>query len=449
MSLIKTTPVRYLVIFSLLILALLAVTLWAAFKFVAPLPPRTVFMTTGPADSAHHAFGLRYQTILAREGIELRLLVSIGEVENLKRLGDPRSGVSVGFVLGADTKEVGVADLASLGTLFYEPVWIFHRTGIRISHPDDLRGRRLGIGPEGSSTRKAVSRLLEINKLAVGAAQLLPLGPSEAAAALRQGQIDLAAMVAPWESPVVRTLLGDPSIETFSYPRADAYVALFPHLSKLVVPAGVGDMAANRPPSDVVLIAPKSTLAVRHDLHPAIQYLLLEAATQIHSEPGIFQKAGQFPAPESVGLPLTPEARRYYQSGPTFLLRYLPFWAAVLVGRALVLAIPILAVVVPLIRFTPRLFSWLMRRRIYRHYDDLRSLELELELDRRKPDMPVEDLLTQLDLLDSRLSRLKTPTFLSDRLYLLRQHVQLIRDHIEARQQGWGGSDRTEGTSIS
>ena len=52
-------------------------------------------------------------------------------------------------------------------------------------------------------------------------------------------------------------------------------------------------------------VAPKASLVVRNDLHPAIQYLLLEAATEIHSGPGMFRKAGQFPAAESIDLPLS------------------------------------------------------------------------------------------------------------------------------------------------
>jgi hypothetical protein len=89
----------------------------------------------------------------------------------------------------------------------------------------------------------------------------------------------------------------------------------------------------NRPPSDVVLLAPKASLAVREDLHPAIQYLLLNAAAQVHSGPGIFRKAGQFPAAESIDIPLSDEAQRFYKSGRPFLQNYLPFWAATLTER--------------------------------------------------------------------------------------------------------------------
>jgi hypothetical protein len=42
---------------------------------------------------------------------------------------------------------------------------------------------------------------------------------------------------------------------------------------------------------------------------------LLDAAVEIHSGPGLFQKGGQFPAAEAIDLPLSDEAQRYYKSG--------------------------------------------------------------------------------------------------------------------------------------
>jgi hypothetical protein len=59
----------------------------------------------------------------------------------------------------------------------------------------------------------------------------------------------------------------------------------------------------NRLGSDKKLLAPKAVLAVRQDLHPAIQYAVLSAAAKIHAEAGIFQRADQFATAEPTGLP--------------------------------------------------------------------------------------------------------------------------------------------------
>src|SRR4029077_11797964 len=146
----------------------------------------------------------------------------------------------------------------------------------------------------------------------------------------------------------------------------------------VVAPRGVRDLANDRPPIDVVLVAPKAALVVRKDLHPAIELLLLNAAEQIHSLPGVFQRANEFPAAEAYGLPLSEEALRFYKSGPPFLHNYLPFWVAELLGKLIMLLIPILGVLYPMMRFLPVLYDWTMRRKISRLYGELRFLEDKL-----------------------------------------------------------------------
>jgi hypothetical protein len=240
-------------------------------------------------------------------------------------LRDPQSGVSVGFIQGGTTTRKESPGIESLGTVFYEPLWFFSR--ISGSRAEGLSGRRLSVGPEGSGTRALVLKLLERNKIV---AELFGLTPEVAREKLIAGDIDVVFIVASWDAPEVQRLITAEGIELRSFPRADAYIGLYPFLNKLVLPEGIGDPAMNRPPSDVALVAPKASLAVRADLHPAIQYLLLDAAVQVHSGPGIFQKAGQFPAAESIDIPLSAEAQRFYKSGRPFLQDYLPFWIAAL-----------------------------------------------------------------------------------------------------------------------
>ena len=174
--------------------------------------------------------------------------------------------------------------------------------------------------------------------------ELLALPPQEAADKLLAGDIDAVAMLASWDAPVVQRLIADEHVELRNLARADAYVALYPFLSKVTVPRGVGDLAKDLPPADVTMFATKASLVVRKDLHPAIQYLLLSTAVQIHSGVSMFHRAGRFPAPEGIELPLSREATHFDKSGQPFLQHNLPFWIASLVGRLLVLLIPIIAI---------------------------------------------------------------------------------------------------------
>jgi len=398
--------------------------LWWMLALMQPLPPRVVVMSTGPEGSAFPGFAERYRAAFARVGIDLQLRSTAGSVENLALLKDPKSDVSVGFVEGglADPERDG--DLVSLGALFYEPLWIFVHSTEERPKLSDFVTKRFSSGAEGSSTRAFAQRLLALNGI-TSDVPLLAYSPQEAADRLLAGDLAGATFMTSWDSPVIRQLSAAPEVRLLGFPRADAYVALYPYFTKLVVPMGVGNMAKNLPPTDVQVIATKATLVVRKDLHPAVQYLLLDAATQIHGGPGIFQKAGQFPAAEAIDLPLSDQARTFYTSGRPFLQRYLPFWLAVLAGQLLVLLIPVLGVLYPLLRLAPVLYAWSMRRRIFRLYGELKFLEDELEKGRS-----AEDLRPRLDRLEERANHIHVPMAFRQLQYMLRDHIGLVRGRL-------------------
>jgi TRAP transporter TAXI family solute receptor len=402
----------------------------AGFLLLRTMPPRTIVMATGAEGGAYYEVGKQYRDILARAGVQLRLVSTGGALENLALLRDPRSGVGVGLVQGGITNDKEAPELESLGTIFYEPLWLFHRSELRGMGLDGLRGRKVSIGPEGSGTRALALELLGRSGIDKQIGQLLALPPQAASEKLLAGEIDAALLLLSWDSPVVRRLLADERVELASFPYTDAYVALYPFLSRVTVPAGVGDLAKSRPPSDVAMFAPKASLVVRKDLHSAIKYLLLNTALQVHSGPGIFQRAGQFPGAEATDLPLSADALQFYKSGRPFLQNYLPFWAASLAGRLLILLIPILGVLYPMMRFVPAVFGWAMRSKISRLYGELRYLEDEMEAGGPAGrDGPA--LAARLDQLEQQANHLKVPMGYANMLYMLRDHIALVRQRLK------------------
>jgi TRAP-type uncharacterized transport system substrate-binding protein len=410
------------------IAGLTAILFGAGVFIVATLPPRAIVMATGAEGSANYDMGVRYREILAEAGVKVRLLPTAGSLENIARLRDPQSGVVVGFIQGGTTNKKESPGLASLGTVFYEPLWLFYRSEIGGGGMQALRGRRVSIGPAGSGARSLALDLVKRTKIDSIIGEFLELASQAAAEKLIAGDIDAAFIVAAWDSTVVQRLINAKGIELASFVRADAYIALYPFLNKLVLPAGVVDFLMNRPPADVVLLAPKASLAVRADLHPAIQHLLLNAAVQIHSQPGIFQKAGQFPAAESIDLPLSEEAQRFYKTGRPFLQERLPFWIATLVERALIVFVPLAALLYPLFKFMPNMYDWYMRSKIIRLYDDMRLIESEMAAQNQVDDARV--INERLDQLDQRANSLSLPTTYASALYTLRSHIGLIRNRL-------------------
>lgn len=408
----------------------LALSIW--FFVARGIPPRTVTLVTGPEGSSYAAIGESYRIILARSGIDLRLEPTAGDVENLAMLRDAHSGASAGFVIAGLAEARDASGLESLGTIGYEPFWMFQRTSVQGIAVEGLAGRRVSLGREGSGTRAMALKLLELAEIDTRTWKVLELAPAEAAERLLQGDLDAVALVADWDSPAVRKLVAAPQVSLLSFRKAGALVALNPKLSKLTLPAGVGDIAANRPPTDVTLIAPKASLVVRGDLHPAIQFLLLDAASRVHSPPGIFHPAGAFPGAEAIDFPLSDEAAHFYKSGRPFLQRYLPFWAAVLVERLLIFLIPFLGIVVPLFRLLPGVHRSMMNRRIISLYGGLKLVETEME--NKGDEATRADMLRRLDDLQRKADGLRVPLPYSQMLYTLKQHIRLVRDRIIGTQ---------------
>src|SRR6185369_3078950 len=183
-----------------------AILLAAGVIIFTTLPPRTVTMATGPAGGAYQELGLRYRDILARSGVRLRLVNTTGGLDNLARLRDRRSGVQAGFIQGGTTTKEESPNVESLGTMFFEPLWLFYRKGIG-DGMERFRGRRISIGPEGSGGRALAIEIMKRTKVDAVVGELLPFSPQEAADKLIAGEIDMAFVVSGWDSPVVRQLM--------------------------------------------------------------------------------------------------------------------------------------------------------------------------------------------------------------------------------------------------
>src|SRR6185295_7830762 len=197
----------------------------------------------------------------------------------------------------------------------------FYRGGT-ITDLIGLTGKRIAIGPTASGTRALALQLLAVNAVVLPPTELLPLGGTEAADQLKRGQIDAAFFVIPPESDLIQGLAATPGIRLLSFDRAEAYNRRFPYLKRLTLPQGVFDFINNVPRQNVVLLSPTADLIARDTLHPALAYLLMRAATEIHGGSGLLNAAGTFPAPLDADFPLSPAAKRYYTSGPPFLQRY-------------------------------------------------------------------------------------------------------------------------------
>ncbi len=422
---------RDLLVIGLPMAALIFFAFWAAYQFVQPAPPKRLVISTGAVDGSYQSFAARYRDVFAQNGIELVLQPSAGAVQNIDRLLDPHVAVDVAFVQSGVARGRDTAGLMSLGMLYPEPLWVFHRARKTLASLDQLRGKRVAVGPEGSGTRLLALELMEAHGLGAEVVNLSPLSGIAAAQALAANEIDVAFLVGAAQSGGVWTALYTPGVDLFHFAQGEAYVRRFPFLALLTLPRGAIDFQSNIPRRDVTLVAPTAMLVAREDMHPALIDLLLQAAATVHGDAGLFQKAGQFPTPTGAEIPLSREAERYYKSGRPFLQRYLPFWAATLVDRLIVMLVPIIAILIPMMRVAPYLYSWRVRSRVFRYYGELKLIELQAE---QSPDSKTPDeWLAEIDRIETAAHRIPTPTAFADQVYTLRAHVHMVRKALLRR----------------
>jgi TRAP transporter TAXI family solute receptor len=424
---------RDLLIVGLPLLLLVLAGFWVASRFIQPAPPNTLTISTGGEGGAYQRFGAVYKDVLARYGVTLIEKPSAGSTENLERLRATEQPVDVAFVQGGTARVQEDDTLLSLGNLYHEPLWIFYREGLGApSRIADLKGLRVAIGGAGSGTQHLARELLFINQIDDKNTRLLTQGGLGLAQALANKRIDAAFVVGPTQSAAIWTLLHTPGVKLMNLVHAEAYTRQFPYLSKLVLPRGAIDLAADLPPTDIELLAPMATLVVREDTHPALIDLLMQALSEAHGGTGVFQRAGEFPrAPvmTAADFPLSPEAQRYYKSGKPWLQRFLPFWAATLVDRMVVLLIPLFAVLIPVMKIAPGLYNWRVKSRIYKRYGELKFIEAELEADPAK--LSRDAWLKRVDAIEQDVNHLPMPLAFSDMIYTLRTHIGLVRKIIE------------------
>ncbi|WOP14757.1 TAXI family TRAP transporter solute-binding subunit [Ottowia sp. SB7-C50] len=425
---------------------LLAVgVLVAAYWWLDPQPPKTVTLATGPEGSAYAEFGRRYAQAPARNRIEVKLTTTEGSRANLQAL---RAGqADVAFVRGgsADAAADGEAGITSLGALFYEPLWVFYRPAALagqaraapkseankpVTTLGQLKGLRVNIDQPGSGVPEIVQRLLQANGMDASALVTSQLPPAAAAEALLGGYLDALVLVTAPESPVVERLLRAPGVALMDVAQADAYARRFPFLQPVTLPRGVVDLAADIPPHDVSLLATTTSLLTREQTHPALRQLFAQAAQGLHSGAGWFHRARDFPNTRTSELPVSPEGDRAINGTPPFWQRYLPFWASNLLERMWLVIGGLIVLLLPLSRVVPPLYTFRVRRRVFRWYARLRTIEAKVDegLGERN------ELLDELDELDRVANGITVPLAHAEELFALRNNIDAVRRRLLAKR---------------
>ncbi|MBU3589599.1 TAXI family TRAP transporter solute-binding subunit [Polynucleobacter sp. 80A-SIGWE] len=416
----------------LILVAILFSTLWV----LVPPPPRSIELATGFPTGLYQKFGERLQSELAEQGVSMKLRTTGGTGDNLALLADENSGVDFAMVQG------GVADLSkhpnlvSIAGVFYEPVWVWYRESSfkneagKLSLLGQLKGKRVSIGNDGSGTLTLASQLLEASGLGMNDFHAEKLKPLDALEKFKKGELDAVFIVSAAEAPILRKFYETPGIRLMSFEQADAYVHLFPFLSKVTVPRGVVSIAYDLPRQDIQVLAATATLVGKDDISPALVTLLLGDTYDILKTYSYLQKPGEFPSGTGLDFPLHVDAEIYLKDGPSFLHRHLPFWTAVWIGRFAKIVIPLLVIFIPLFTYIPAAKNFFLRLKLSRVYEELKIIERNASI----PELKEKNYKDLADI-ERRVGNIKVSMLDAKELYDLKGHVGEVRGRLNLHSE--------------
>ena len=411
------------------------IMLFGILWILIPPPPKAIEMATGFPTGLYYQFGERLKIELAKDRIKLDVMETGGSVDNLKLLEDSKSEVDFAIVQGGVSDTAQYPKLVSIAGMFYEPVWVWYREeafksegGLRILN--QLKGKRVSIGSEGSGTLALSNALLKISGLSEGAFRAEKIKPDQAVEKLSRGELDAAFIVVAAEAPIIKKFYEVPGIRLMSFEQADAYTRNLPYLSKVNVPRGLLSIEHDLPRQDIQVIAPTATLVAREDISPALVTLLLGASYDILKSYSRLQKVGEFPSSVGLDFPLHVDAEIYLKDGPSFLHRHLPFWTAVWAGRFIKIVIPLLVIFIPLFTYLPAVNNFFLKLKLAQVYEELKVIEknaFNLELKEKN--------YKDLEAIERKVANIKVSMLDAKELYDLKGHVTDVRNRLNLL--GW------------
>lgn len=426
-----------------LLLVFLLIVLMGIWWYADPPPPRHVIMATGSPGGSYEAMGKKYAEFFASKGVVLELVPTNGAQENIQRLSDRNDPVQAAFVQAGVVRPNRVTGIQSLGAIGYDPIWFFYsgpvvkQSDFEVlqKHAKYFTNRKISIGVEGSGTHAQAMRILKATGLDQANIQMLNLPGGEAVKALKNGQIDGAFIVDAFEAPNIQELLSDPKLHLVSFRRSEALTKLIPYLQILEVPEGAFSLERNFPNEDLKLVATTTNLLIDDRMHPAIQFLFLEAARQINGVESFFAKRGEFPSFKDSQLPESPVAVHYERNRYPIISAYFPFWLAELINRLVFILLPFLVVAYPALQALPSFRKLRMLNKINRLYGELKDFEKELltEFHQDKRD----EYLKRLDLLEYQALNIEVSKRLSGDYYTLRSTIDFVRNCLNRDIYGY------------
>ncbi|PPK61015.1 TRAP transporter TAXI family solute receptor [Malaciobacter marinus] len=415
---------------SIPILLLIIASFYITSKFVKPAPKKEITIATGSKNGSYYETAMLYKKLLEKEKVKVNILTSKGSIDNIKLLNENKADIA--FIQNGTITTKDTDSIKSIASVYYEPLWVFYKNeGYKIDYIIQLITKNISIGEIGSGTYDLASKILKDNGLSNENSTISNYSSSKAKQLLLDGKIDAMFAVTSHNSQVVKSLLANPNINVLNFKRAKAYSRKYSYLESLTLYEGTLDLYKNLPDENINLLATTANLVVRSDFSQELIRILLKKVKEVHKQKDLFAKQGEFPNLKNMKLELHEEAKIYFENGDTWLEKIFPYWIAANIDRLKIFIIPLLTLLFPLFKGVLPLYQWSMRSKIYKWYDEVKSVEIEIGY------LNKEQLQTQLeklqDLQDEISKETKVPLSFMGEYYNLIMHINMLEQRIKTR----------------
>lgn len=338
---------------SKLILLFFVCALISVIFYLDPIPDRNIYFATSYKQSDWESFANSAKSILDKKGLDVHVVSTEGAIDNIDKLLDPKSPVNIAFTYASAIKEEDRNKLLSLGSVSYEPVWVFYWKD-KIKEPKslgELENHKVSLGPTKSGSYAIAKMLFGVYKIEIDSSvNFIPDGFEESAKRFESKETDVLIFVSSYRDEIVNKLLNDKRIGLMDFSNAPAFEKKFNSFETVTLPEGSIDILNNIPSKDIHLVATTTSLVVKPDMHPDNQLALLMAIKDLNrsSHHLFFAKRDEFPSYVDPLIPISPAAAKFYDYGPPHAMKYFPFWIAGFMDRAWLLLLALFAVFYPL-----------------------------------------------------------------------------------------------------
>ena len=410
------------------LILLIILSFFLTYRFTVEAPKTELTIATGRESGAYYKYALQYQELLKKEQVKLNIVTTAGSIEALKLLKEQK--VDIAFVQGGTVDKEAKNLLHALASIYYEPIWIFYK-GEKLSYLNELKNKKISIGEEGSGVKPIAMELLQVNGINSTNSTLYNYSTKQSVQKLKDSEIDLFFTITSPKSELIKTILSDQSIKIMSLQRAKAYRQSYFYYKVLTLGEGSIDLQNNIPRQDIQLLAKTAFLAAHEKLDPKLERLLLRKIKMIHSKKGVFEESHEFPNQLQLEIPIGKDAKRYLEHGDSFLERIFPYAIAQQIDRFKLLLIPLLTLLIPFFKGALPLFRWTTRRKIYKWYKKIGTLDKGIMTLSKKA------LIKNKEELETLLNQVKeetdVPLSYMGEYYDLMLHIDMIISQIEKK----------------